>query len=113
MALLPGERTDLVSTNRLGHGWAYKKLTNQQGCKDGCGKDGCDLACDWLPAQELQPICRDQCGALDSMIKKAPYYLPSQGYSYITSVIQEKSSSSDRYSKINEKMKSKEKSTGK
>ena len=36
--LLPGERTDLVSTNRLGHGWAYQKLANQQaifraGCK--------------------------------------------------------------------------------
>ena len=24
-ALLPDERTDLVSTNLLGHGWAYKK----------------------------------------------------------------------------------------
>ena len=45
-APLPDERTDLVSTNRLGHGWAYQKLANQQailraGCKDGC---------DWLPA---------------------------------------------------------------
>ena len=29
-ALMPDERTDLVSTNRLGHGWAYLKLTNQQ-----------------------------------------------------------------------------------
>ena len=29
-ALLPDERTDLVSTNRLGHGWAYQKLANQQ-----------------------------------------------------------------------------------
>ena len=28
-ALLPDERTDLVSTNRLGHGWAYQKLANQ------------------------------------------------------------------------------------
>ena len=41
-ALLP----DLVPTNRLGHGWAYLKLANQQaifraGCKDGC---------DWLSA---------------------------------------------------------------
>ena len=63
-ALQPGERTDLVSTNRLGHGWAYQKLANQQalfraGCKDGC---------DWLPAYELQPICRGQSGALNSMI---------------------------------------------
>ena len=44
--LLLDERTDFVSTNRLGHGWAYQKLANQQaisraGCKDGC---------DWLPA---------------------------------------------------------------
>ena len=43
--ILPNERTDLVSTNKLGHGWAYQKLANQQaiflaGCKDGC---------DWLP----------------------------------------------------------------
>ena len=29
-ALLPDERTEFVSTNRLGHGWAYRKLTNQQ-----------------------------------------------------------------------------------
>ena len=29
-ASLPDERTDLVSTNRLGHGWAYQKLANQQ-----------------------------------------------------------------------------------
>ena len=48
-ALLAGERTDLVSTNRLGHGWAHQKLANQQatfwaGCNDGC---------DWLPADEL------------------------------------------------------------
>ena len=28
-ALLPNERTDFVFTNRLGHGWAYQKLTNQ------------------------------------------------------------------------------------
>ena len=28
-ALLPDERTNLVSTNRLGHGWAYQKLANQ------------------------------------------------------------------------------------
>ena len=39
-ASLPSERTDLVSTNRLGYGWAYQKLANQQaifrtGCKDG------------------------------------------------------------------------------
>ena len=56
-ALLPDERTDLVSTNRLGHGWAYQKLANQRaifrtGCKDGC---------DWLPALDLQPICRGLC----------------------------------------------------
>ena len=29
-ALLPDERTDLVSTNGLAHGWAYQKLANQQ-----------------------------------------------------------------------------------
>ena len=29
-ALLPDERTDLDSTNRLGHGWAYQTLANQQ-----------------------------------------------------------------------------------
>ena len=29
-ALLPDERTDLVSTNRLGHGWACQKLANQK-----------------------------------------------------------------------------------
>ena len=29
-ALLSDERTDLVSTNRMGHGWAYQKLANQQ-----------------------------------------------------------------------------------
>ena len=46
-ATLRDERTDLVSTSRLGHGWAYQVvLANQQaifqaGCKDGC---------DWLPA---------------------------------------------------------------
>ena len=29
-ALLSDERTDLVSTNRMEHGWAYQKLANQQ-----------------------------------------------------------------------------------
>ena len=29
-ALLPDERTDFVSTNNLGHGWAYQTLANQQ-----------------------------------------------------------------------------------
>ena len=49
-ALLPDERTDFASTNRLGHGWAYQTLANQQAIfRAGC-KDGCDLACDWLPA---------------------------------------------------------------
>ena len=49
-ALLPDERTDLVSTNRLGHGWVYQKLANQRAAfRDGC-KDGCNLGCDWLPA---------------------------------------------------------------
>ena len=48
--LLHDERADFVSTNRLGRGWAYQKLANQQaifraGCKDGCGLD-----CDWLSA---------------------------------------------------------------
>ena len=64
--LLPDERTDLVSTNRLGHGWAYQKLANQEamfrvGCKDGC---------DWLPAQELQQICRDKSGAVNPLIER-------------------------------------------
>ena len=40
-ALLSDECTDLVSTNRLGYGWTYRKLASQQaffraGCKDGC-----------------------------------------------------------------------------
>ena len=49
-AILPIELTDLVSTDRLGHGWAYQKLANQQALfRAGC-KDGCDLGCDWLPA---------------------------------------------------------------
>ena len=26
--LLPGERNDLVSTNRLAHGWAYQEMAN-------------------------------------------------------------------------------------
>ena len=44
--LLLDERTDLVSTNRLGYGWAYKKLANRQAIfRAGC-KDGCDLDCD-------------------------------------------------------------------
>ena len=64
-ALLPDERTDLVSTNRLGHGWAYQKLANQEAMFRGGYKDGCD----WLSALVLQPICRDQSGALNSMIK--------------------------------------------
>ena len=45
-ALLPDERTDLVTTNRLGHGWAYQKLTNQQAIFQG----GCKYSCDWLLA---------------------------------------------------------------
>ena len=35
----------------------------------GC-KEGCDLGCDWLPAKGLQPICRDQSVALNSVIKR-------------------------------------------
>ena len=42
-ALLPDERTDLVSTNRLGHGWAYQKLATQQAIFRACCNDGCDL----------------------------------------------------------------------
>ena len=45
-ASLPDERTDLVSTNRLGHGWAYQKLANQQAIFRAGYKDGSD----WLPA---------------------------------------------------------------
>ena len=69
--LLSDERTDLVSTNRLGYGWAYQKLANQQAIifRDGC-KDGYDLGCDWLPAQEQQLIFRYQSGVLHSMIIK-------------------------------------------
>ena len=48
--LLPDERTDLVSTNRLGHGWANQKLANQQAIF----RAGCKSVCDWLPAYELQ-----------------------------------------------------------
>ena len=72
--LLPDERTDLVSKNRLGHGWAYQKLANQQAIfRAGC-KDSCDLGCDWLPAyREMQLICRDQSGALNSTIR--PVYM--------------------------------------
>ena len=59
-ALLPDERTDLVSTNRLGHGWARQWLANQQPSPElagqsaaiSRGKNGCGLDCDWLPAQE-------------------------------------------------------------
>ena len=41
--LLPDERTDSVSANRLGHGWAYQKLANQKAIfRAGC-KNGCDL----------------------------------------------------------------------
>ena len=48
-ALLPDKHTDLVSMNRLGHGWSYQKLANQQAIlRAGC-KDGRDLGCDWLP----------------------------------------------------------------
>ena len=66
-ALLPDECTDLVSTNRLGHGWANQKLTNQQAIfRAGC-KDGCDLGCDWLHGSCSRFV--DQSGALNSMIK--------------------------------------------
>ena len=45
-ALLFDDRTDLVSTNRLGHGWTYQKLANQQAIfRAGC-KAGCDFGCD-------------------------------------------------------------------
>ena len=43
-ALLHDERTDLVSTNILGHGWAYQKLTNQQAIF----RAGCNGGCEWL-----------------------------------------------------------------
>ena len=47
--ILPNERTDLVSTNKLGHGWAYQKLANQQAISElaarmaviGCQIRGC------------------------------------------------------------------------
>ena len=48
--LLTDERTDLVYANRLGSGWAYQKLANQQAIFRAGFKDGCDLGCDWLPA---------------------------------------------------------------
>ena len=47
--LFSDERTDLVSTNRLGHGWAHQKLANQQATF----RAGCNDGCDWLPADEL------------------------------------------------------------
>ena len=50
-ALLPEEHTDLVSTNRLGHDWAYDKLANQQVIYRACCKDGINLGGDWLPAK--------------------------------------------------------------
>ena len=69
VALLADERTDLVSTNRLGDGWAYQKLDNQQvifraaGCKGG-----------WVLGFGCQPIGAapdfiDQCCALNFRIK--------------------------------------------
>ena len=68
-ALLPDEDTDLVFVNRLGRDWAYQKLANQHAIfRAGC-RDGCDLGCDWVPACKLQLICRDQNGALNSIIK--------------------------------------------
>ena len=45
-AILPDERTDFVSTNRLVQGWAYQKLANQQAIFRADSKDGGD----WLPA---------------------------------------------------------------
>ena len=78
-ALLPDERTELVSTTRLGRGWTSKKLTiSNLLFRTGC-KDGCDLVYDWLPAYVLQPICRQQKGALKSIIKRpnAAFILPS------------------------------------
>ena len=47
--LVPDECTDLVSRNRLEHGWAYQKLANQQAFFRAFSKNGCDLGCDWLP----------------------------------------------------------------
>ena len=41
-AILPDKPTDLVSTNRLGHGWACQKLANQQAIFR--------AGCDWLAA---------------------------------------------------------------
>ena len=79
-ALLQDERTDLISTNRQEHGWSLQKPANQQAIfRAGCKYD-CDLTCDWLPAKELQPIYRNESGALNLMIKGLtlpPYYLPS------------------------------------
>ena len=48
--LLPDSLLTLVSTNRLGHGWAYQKLANQQAIFPAGCLDGWDLACDWLSA---------------------------------------------------------------
>ena len=49
-ALLPDERTDFVSTNRLWQGWTHQKLANQQAIFRAGSKDGCDLGYDWPPA---------------------------------------------------------------
>ena len=64
-ALLAYERTDLASTNMLRHSCAYQKLAYHQATfRAGC-KDGCDLA--MIGSLELQPICRDQISAQNSM----------------------------------------------
>ena len=44
----------------------YQRLANQKPIS----LAGCKNVRDWLPAYELQPFCRDQSGALNSMIKK-------------------------------------------
>ena len=49
-AFLPEERTDLIPTNRLGHGWSYQKLVNQQAIFRTACKDGRDLGYDTAAA---------------------------------------------------------------
>ena len=61
VALLTNELTDIVSTNRLGHGWAYVKA-NQQAIFQAACKDGCDL--DWLFIFMNAVIAFHECNAI-------------------------------------------------
>ena len=66
-ALLPDERTSLVSTNRLGHGWAYQKTDQSASHYPSWLQGWFVIGCQPI---ELQSISRDKSGALNSMLKK-------------------------------------------